>query len=166
MVKAAKFPPQGQRGFGSPFSPGVFSPSMTSAEYLAQANDSLLTIVQIETAEGLANVDAIAAVPGVDVVFVGPADLGNALGYPLTGPEYHPELLSAVKKVLDAAKNAGKKAGIYTPYGDQAKARADLGFDMVNVTADMIALSTFLSGEVAKAKGEGPAVQASGPYGK
>jgi len=166
VVKAAKFPPQGQRGFGSPFSPGVFSSSLTAGEYLVQANSALLTIVQIETADALANVDAIAAVPGVDILFVGPFDLGNAIGHPVTGSEMHPELLTAIGKVLAAAKKAGKKSGIYTPYGDQARVVAEMGFDMVNVSADMVALVTFLGGEVAKAKGAGSGLKATGPYGK
>lgn len=123
-------------------------------------------MVQIETADALANVDAIAAVPGVDLLFVGPFDLGNALGHPITGPTMHPELEAAISKVLVAAKKAGKKSGIYTPYGDQAKVMAGLGFDMVNVTADSVALATFLSSEVAKAKGAGPAPKPTGPYGK
>lgn len=166
VVKAAKFPPLGQRGFGSPFCPGVFSTSLTASEYLAQANSSLLTIVQIETVSALENVDAIAAVPGVDVLFVGPFDLGNAMGHPVTGPTFHPELDAAIKKVLVAAEKAGKKSGIYTPFGDQARAMAAVGFDMVNVSADSVALATFLASEVAKAKGAEAAAKPTGPYGK
>lgn len=77
LVLAAKFPPQGKRGFGSPFPMERFHPSLGSSEYLSQANDALLTIVQIETQEALNSVDAIAAVPGIDVLFVGPFDLGK-----------------------------------------------------------------------------------------
>lgn len=166
VVRAAKFPPLGERGFGSPFSPGVFSASLQANEYLQQANTSLLTIIQIETAEALANVDAIAAVPGVDVLFVGPFDLGNAIGHPITGPDYHPELHSAIEKVLEAAFAAKKKTGIYTNSGVQAGKVAKLGFDMVNVSADMVALQSHLGGELAKARGEGAAGGPTGPYGK
>ncbi|KFY27768.1 hypothetical protein V493_03324 [Pseudogymnoascus sp. VKM F-4281 (FW-2241)] len=166
LVSSAKFPPQGVRGFGSPFSQGAFSATMTAGEYLVQANSALLTIVQIETAEALKNVDGIAAVPGVDVLFVGPFDLGNALGHPITGPTMHPELEAAIAKVLAAAQRAGKKSGIYTPNGEQAKKMAGLGFDMVNVTADSIALAMFLGSEVAKAKGAVSAEEMTGPYGK
>ena len=71
LAKAVKFPPQGTRGFGSPFSMNAFTtgsnPVPTSVDYLKQANDTLITIVQIETKEALENVDAIAAVDGVDV---------------------------------------------------------------------------------------------------
>lgn len=166
LVKSAKFPPQGVRGFGSPFSQGAFSATMTAGEYLVQANSALLTIVQIETAEALKNVDGIAAVPGVDILFVGPFDLGNALGYPITGPTMRPELEAAIATVLTAAQKAGKKAGIYCSNGEQAKKMAGLGFDMVNVSADAIALAVFLGSEVAKAKGGVSDEKITGPYGK
>jgi 4-hydroxy-2-oxoheptanedioate aldolase len=74
LVQAAKFPPWGRRGFGSPYSPASFG--ITSTEYLQQANHSLLTIVQIETKEALDTVDEIAAVDGIDALFIGPVDLG------------------------------------------------------------------------------------------
>lgn len=166
VVRAAKFPPLGERGFGSPFSPAVFDANLQANEYLQQANSSLLTIIQIETAEALANVDAIAAIPGVDVLFVGPFDLGNAIGRPITGNEYHPELHSAIEKVLEAAFTAKKKTGIYTNSGAQAGKVAKLGFDMVNVSADMVALQSHLGGELARAKGESEGAGPSGPYGK
>mgnify|MGYP004729982421 CR=1 FL=1 len=77
IVKAAKFPPMGIRGFGSPYAMDRFRPIPTSDEYLQQANDSLLTLVQIETRSALDNLEEIAAVEGIDVLFVGPFDLGK-----------------------------------------------------------------------------------------
>lgn len=74
LVQAAKFPPWGRRGFGSPYSPASFG--VSSTEYLQQANQALLTIVQIETKEALDTVDEIAAVEGIDALFIGPVDLG------------------------------------------------------------------------------------------
>ena len=82
LVLSAKFPPQGQRGFGSPFPMDRFHPSLGSSDYLTQANDALLTIVQIETKEALTSVDAIAAVPGIDVLFVGSSHLYTQSGTP------------------------------------------------------------------------------------
>lgn len=76
LVQSAKFPPWGKRGFGSPLSPERFKPVPTFTEYLQQANDTLLTMVQIETQEALDAVDEIAAVEGIDVLFIGPFDLG------------------------------------------------------------------------------------------
>jgi 4-hydroxy-2-oxoheptanedioate aldolase len=77
LVQSAKFPPQGRRGFGSPIAPERFHPEPTFTQYLQQANDSLLTIVQIETKEALESIDEIAAVDGIDVLFIGPFDLGK-----------------------------------------------------------------------------------------
>lgn len=77
-MQAAKFPPWGQRGLGSPIAPAAFDPDLTFTQYLQQANDALLTIVQIETREALESVDDIAAVKGVDALFVGPFDLGTS----------------------------------------------------------------------------------------
>lgn len=79
LVQSAKFPPVGERGFGSPLAMDRFNPVPTFTEYLQQANNALLTIVQIETKEALASVEEIAAVDGVDVLFIGPFDLGESL---------------------------------------------------------------------------------------
>lgn len=76
IVQSAKFPPVGKRGFGSPIALSRFTPVPSFTEYLTQANDAILTMVQIETKEALNEVEEIAAVPGVDVLFVGPFDLG------------------------------------------------------------------------------------------
>lgn len=91
LVKAAKFPPVGQRGFGSPFPAERFHPSITTSEYLQQANSATLVCVQIETKEALQDVDAIAAIPGIDVLFVGPFDLGNNIGRPVIDGVMHEE---------------------------------------------------------------------------
>lgn len=76
LVQAAKFPPWGRRGFGSPIALERFNPMPSFTEYLQQANDVLLTMVQIETREALEAIDEIAAVEGIDVLFIGPFDLG------------------------------------------------------------------------------------------
>lgn len=81
LVRSAKFPPVGTRGFGSPLAMERFNPIPTFTEYLQHANDALLTIVQIETKEALESVEEIAAVDGIDCLFIGPFDLG-IFGYP------------------------------------------------------------------------------------
>ncbi|OIW34493.1 Phosphoenolpyruvate/pyruvate domain-containing protein [Coniochaeta ligniaria NRRL 30616] len=118
IVRNSKFPPEGQRGFGSPFSMQNFDPMPTMTEYLQQANSSLLTMVQIETQEALDVVDEIA--PLVDVLFVGPFDLGNNIGHPVIDGVIAPELEDAIRKVLAATKKADKRAGIYSTSGEQA----------------------------------------------
>lgn len=118
VVAAAKFPPQGRRGFGSPIAMQNFSPIPSFTEYLQQANDVLLVMVQIETKEALEAVDEIAAL--VDVLFIGPFDLGNSIGYPIINGDVKPELKAAIAKILKACKDAGKKCGMYASSGEEA----------------------------------------------
>ena len=166
VVQAAKFPPEGQRGFGSPFPMERFHAGLGAGAYLQQANNALLTMVQIETKDALENVDAIAAVPGIDVLFVGPFDLGNNLGYPIMDGHMHDNLNAAITKVLKAANAAGKKAGIFCTSGEQSRSYAVQGFHMISVATDMHVLPAGVMAALNTAKGEGPAPKLTGPYGK
>ncbi|KAI1397550.1 Pyruvate/Phosphoenolpyruvate kinase-like domain-containing protein [Hypoxylon fuscum] len=121
IVAAAKFPPQGQRGLGSPFAMERFRPVPSMTQYLQQANGSLLTMVQIETREALEAVEQIAAVPGIDVLFVGPFDLGNNIGHPILDGAMAPELDRAIDRILQATTRAGKKCGFFATSGEQAR---------------------------------------------
>lgn len=103
-----------------------FVPSLGSGDYLKQANEALLTMVQIETKEALENVDTIAAVAGIDLLFVGPFDLGNNIGYPIMDGNMHDNLHAAIEKIFKAAKAAGKKAGMFCTSGEQSKKYADM----------------------------------------
>ncbi|KAF4963204.1 hypothetical protein FSARC_8782 [Fusarium sarcochroum] len=140
VIKSAKFPPLGRRGLGSPYALQRFNPNPGFTEYLQQANESILTIVQIETKEAFEAVDDIAAIDGVDVLFIGPFDLGNNLGYPITAEEMAPQLKEAIAQILTASHRAGKKSGIYSVDGSQASLYAEQGFDMISITTDFEAL--------------------------
>lgn len=135
LVSWSKFPPKGKRGFGSPFSMGAFDNTggLSGFDYMNAANDNLLTIVQIETKEAFDVVEEIAKIDGIDVLFVGPWDLGNNLGFPVQG-EFAPELKAAIERIRQAAKAAGKSSGIYCPSGETARKFADDGFQMVSCT--------------------------------
>jgi len=154
LVQSAKFPPLGQRGYGSPFSMGSFDVQggMTGLQYLQQSNEGLVTVVQIETKEALANIEEIARVDGIDVLFIGPYDLGNNIGHPVTG-EFEPELKEAIETIRKAAAAAGKSSGIYCGSGEQARMYADQGFNMISVVADVVAVPTFMSQSLKTAKG-------------
>ncbi|KAI1505257.1 Phosphoenolpyruvate/pyruvate domain-containing protein [Biscogniauxia marginata] len=154
IVAAAKFPPQGQRGLGSPFAMERFTPIPTMTEYLQQANDSLLTMVQIETQEALDAVEEIAAVPGVDVLYVGPFDLGNNIGYPILNGVMQPELVKAIDRILDATHKAGKKCGWFASNAEQAKEYADKGFHMISVALDTTVLQTTVAQSLSVARGQ------------
>ncbi|CEJ81721.1 Putative HpcH/HpaI aldolase/citrate lyase family protein [[Torrubiella] hemipterigena] len=154
LVQSAKFPPLGKRGFGSPLAMERFNPIPSMTEYLQQANGSLLTMVQIETKEALDAVDAIAAVDGIDVLFIGPFDLGNNIGHPIITGSMDPELKEAIARILEATRKAGKKCGIYCSTGEQAKVCADQGFDMINVATDFTSLTAIASHELSVAKNQ------------
>ncbi|KAG5950038.1 hypothetical protein E4U53_005538 [Claviceps sorghi] len=163
LVRAAKFPPHGNRGFGSPIAPACFSPVPSLTEYLQQANDALLTMVQIETQEALDEVEEIAAVDGVDVLFIGPFDLGNSIGHPIINGVMTAELKAAIAKILAACRRAGKKCGIYATGGEQAKLYADQGFDMISVLADHTALEYIVTQQLYVSTGR-PTAGKGGTY--
>ncbi|PYI04004.1 Phosphoenolpyruvate/pyruvate domain-containing protein [Aspergillus sclerotiicarbonarius CBS 121057] len=166
FVDAARFPPQGRRGFGSPFPMDRFAVGLTASQYLEQANATLLLAVQIETQEALEAADAIAAVDGLDLLFVGPFDLGNSIGHPVKNGIIDAALEEAIATVLRAAHAAGKKAGVYCGDGAQAKHYVDMGFDLVNVLTDVGALSASLTRELATVAATVPSPpEARGPYG-
>ncbi|KAI8240894.1 4-hydroxy-2-oxo-heptane-1,7-dioate aldolase [Colletotrichum sp. SAR 10_96] len=171
LVQSAKFPPWGRRGFGSPLAMERFNPAPTMTEYLQQANDSLLTMVQIETQEALNSVEDIAAVEGIDVLFIGPFDLGqserhgyqsrdesnraagNNIGHPVINGVIKKELSDAIDRILEATHKAGKKAGIFCTSGEQSKFFGDRGFDMISVATDYTALQYTLAESLSIARG-------------
>ncbi|CAG9945786.1 unnamed protein product [Clonostachys rosea f. rosea IK726] len=150
VVEYSKYPPLGRRGFEPLLAVDKFVEQhphggpikqLTGLEYLAQANNSLVIAVQIETMEGLRNVKEIAEVPGIDVLFIGPFDLGLNIGHPVPASgEMAQELVNAIDEVQKAAAAAGKLSGIYCDTGEQARGYAKQGFKMISVITDMIAL--------------------------
>lgn len=144
IVASSKFPPQGVRGQGSAF-PAI-GHGLTTPEYMISANETILTMIQIETREGVENVDAICAVPGVDLVFIGPNDLAQSLlGYvPARGDE--PEFVAAVDKIISAARKHGKWAGRMVNNGTMAK-EARERYDTVAITGDTKAIQNWYMAE-------------------
>ncbi|KAI8986830.1 Phosphoenolpyruvate/pyruvate domain-containing protein [Trametes punicea] len=153
VVAAARFPPQGVRGFGNPFTQLAWGPGVSAADYLARANASVLVLVQIETRAGVDNLDDILAVDGLDGVFIGPYDLSLSLGFPPPSPDPHPEVEKVIQRILAASHAKSKKCAIYCISGSQAAQRAQQGFDMINVTSDSGAMSESIARNLAEAVG-------------
>ena len=160
IAKYSKFPPAGNRGLGSALSMEKFISGKTGdvkevsmADYYSNANSSTVICVQIETASALEQVKDIAAVDGIDVLFIGPTDLGNSIGHPsvLSGGKMAPELEEAIETIRKAAKDAGKSSGIYMGTGEQAKKYADMGFNMVNTANDIAVLKKYFGDHLAAA---------------
>jgi 4-hydroxy-2-oxoheptanedioate aldolase len=109
VVRAVKYEPLGNRGLGTSVRAAGYGIDLDLAAYIAKANRETIVCVQIEDREGLANVAEIAAVPGVDVLFVGPMDLSQALGYP--GDLARAEFRREVERAFEAAHTAGATTG-------------------------------------------------------
>lgn len=107
-VRGLHYPPKGIRGVAKMVRATGFGKDFN--QYKSSTWDNLLGVIQIETLEALDELDQIAATPGVDVLFIGPADLTVALG--IDGDLNHPLFLEAVDKIVKAAKNASKAVGI------------------------------------------------------
>lgn len=107
-VRACRYPPQGERGVGPGRATGY---GYRIPEYIAEANAKIVVAVQVETAEGLANIEAIAAVDGVDVIFVGPGDLSVSID--AIGAKGTNKLNVAIRTIIGAAIAHGKTAGIF-----------------------------------------------------
>ncbi|GFZ51566.1 hypothetical protein JCM24511_09333 [Saitozyma sp. JCM 24511] len=131
----------GVRGAGSPFAPALFKQSM--GDYLANANKQIFLAVQIETEEGLENCEEIAKVDGIDMLFVGPNDLCSSMGLPPLNHPNEPLVQAAIARVLKAAHDAGKYAGIFCVTPEQVLQRAEQGFDFMNLGADTVAVGAW-----------------------
>lgn len=107
-VAACRYPPEGIRGFG-PRRPSGYG-ARGGAEFCQLANQTLITIVQIEQLEAYKNLDEILAVPGLTSIVVGPNDLAASLGF--TGQPRHPEVIRAIDTIIAKAKAAGVPMGI------------------------------------------------------
>ena len=136
FVSVAKFPPLGDRSWGPTraIMLGGF-PDMNS--YLRDANDMTVTIAMIETREALDNVEAIAAVKGIDVLFVGPSDLSITMSNGAVLDPHSKDVEAALDKVVAAAKKAGKVAGLYCATGERAATMAKRGFGYLAVGNDL-----------------------------
>ncbi|HWA80616.1 MAG TPA: aldolase/citrate lyase family protein [Acetobacteraceae bacterium] len=128
IVASAHYPPRGRRGAAFGMAHDAYLPG-TPAEKMRAAGMRTLVIAQIETDKGLANVEEIAATPGVDVVWVGHFDLTNFLGIP--GEFQHPDYLAAIRRVVAAAKANGKLAGFLATDETWARDYWGFGFRMI-----------------------------------
>ncbi len=138
IVAATRFPPHGIRGVASATSRA--SGFGADPTYLATAHENVTVILQIESRAGLEALDEIAATPGVDALFIGPADLAASLGH--LGNPRHDEVQAAITNTLMRARAAGKPVGIFALSPDDAKARFIQGFSFVSLGTDIGLLTT------------------------
>lgn len=135
-VSATRYPPVGIRGVtGS----GRGSRYGRVKDYLKKADSEICLIVQVETGEALKELDRIAAVDGVDGVFIGPSDLSASMGH--IGQPGHPEVQAAIKDAIERLKAAGTPGGVLTANEDEAQRYIDWGFTFVAVGIDTLILA-------------------------
>jgi 4-hydroxy-2-oxoheptanedioate aldolase len=150
FVGACRYPPEGYRSYG-PFRASLYA----GADYAEGANETVVTMAMIETAEALRNLDDIMGVPGLDAVFVGPSDLGQSLGLGPGMDRAEPAVLEAIDAVLAAAERNGVEAGIFTGSVEYASRMLDKGFRFVTVLSDGRLLASAAAQSVAALKAKG-----------
>jgi 4-hydroxy-2-oxoheptanedioate aldolase len=131
-VAATRYPPKGIRGVSIGTRANSFG---RVTDYLATADSELCVLVQVETKEAMAHLEEIAAVDGVDGVFIGPADLSASLGH--LGNPQHPDVQKAIEDAARRLKAVGKPAGFLTGNEDEARRCIGWGYTFVAVGSDL-----------------------------
>ncbi|MCF3935239.1 aldolase/citrate lyase family protein [Acuticoccus sp. M5D2P5] len=148
FVKAMRYPPMGERSFGptrANFTQGANIPY--------EANEEVLAFAMVETAEAMANLDAIAATPGLNGIYVGPADLTFSLyggRFPPAFDREEPEMIEVLQTIVAAAHKAGIKAALHCGAADYAARAIGWGFDMTTVSGDARLLAAAAAASVAR----------------
>ncbi len=132
-VAASRYAPEGLRGMSSSIRAGGFG--LHFKNYLQTAVPGILVIAQIETPTAVNNAGAIAAVDGIDVLFIGPSDLTQAMG--IHGQTEHPDFLAACKTVTRACEQHSRSAGILARSEQDIQRASNSGFRMVGIGSDL-----------------------------
>lgn len=152
IVDHAKYPPQGHRGIGL-FAAHSDYGSPKASEYLGEANARGIVIAQIESAAGLANVEGIAAVEGIDILWVGHNDLSTSMG--ISDQFESPRFLEALDRVVAAARKHGKAAAAQPGNPAQTDAWMARGFSVISLGSDGALYREALRGAVNRVREQG-----------
>ena len=144
IVSFCKYPPTGRRGVGLGTAHNDYSMPTDPAAYLAQANENVIVICQIESRKGVANADAIAATPGVDCLWIGHFDLSSEMG--ISGKFDHPQFTDARRRVVEAAQRHGKLLGVQPGSTAMAAEWAQVGFNVLSWGSDIAVYRNALQG--------------------
>jgi 2-dehydro-3-deoxyglucarate aldolase len=136
-VDAARYPPDGRRGFGYNRANNY---GVDFDEYAAGANAHTAVIVQIEHIDGVENIDRILDVKGIDGVFVGPYDLTGSMG--IVGQMDHPKMTDALERIINACQRHGVPAGLHVvqPQIERVQKAIDDGFRIIGMSLDNVML--------------------------
>lgn len=151
LVSYVRYPPEGNRSFGP-----VRAMFSAGDGYAAEANDEVICLAMIETAEAMSNLDEIVATPGLDGVYIGPADLTLGLANGRLAPGFdrqEPEMIEAIQKIQAAADQAGIRACLHCGSPEYAKRGADWGFNMLTLLNDTRMLVAAANDHVTRTRG-------------
>jgi 2-dehydro-3-deoxyglucarate aldolase/4-hydroxy-2-oxoheptanedioate aldolase len=149
VARACQYAPAGVRGMAGA---RAHRYGIGFQEYVDQANQRIVAIVQAEHIEAVQNIAAIVSVPGIDAVFIGPYDLSASMGKP--GQVRDPEVQAAIRAVRDAVLNAGLKLGIYCSDPDSARDFVQQGYTLIGMSTDLNYLTTSAGQALAAARQE------------
>ena len=141
VVEKTRFFPLGRRPLDGGNADGAYC-NISLQDYMEDANNSRFVIVQIEDPEPLSDIDEIAAIEGIDMLFFGPGDFSQSIGAP--GQWDHPQLVSAQKRVVEACKKAGKYAGTVGSVDNFSKL-VEMGYRFINLGADVVGLGKYFT---------------------
>jgi 4-hydroxy-2-oxoheptanedioate aldolase len=136
-VAACRYPPMGGRSSGP-----VRAVHYGGPDYIANANSEILMFGMIETKQGLENLEAICATPGLDAIYIGPADLSFALGLAPKQDNTDPLHMATCDKILETAHRHGKKVCMHCQAAPFAIGAIKRGFDMVMLTTDLYCMAS------------------------
>ena len=152
FVSAAKYPPLGERSWG-PMRAMTLAGIADPKQYLREANAATVTLAMIETREAMVNLDAIAATPGIDILFVGPSDLSIALTDGVELDPHSSAVETALDKIVTACRKAGKIAGLYCANAERAVTCAKRGIRFLAVGSDLGFLRAGTAAQIKTLKG-------------
>lgn len=165
LVDCVRYPPRGSRSFGP--TRAIYA---AGADYAAEANDQVLAFAMVETRAAVDNLDAIARTPGLDGIYVGPADLTLSLHEGRLAPAFdreEPEMIAVLQRIVEACRAAGIRAGLHCGTPDYAARAVGWGFDLTTVGGDSRLLAAAAQASVARfreltAGGAGPQARMGG----
>lgn len=160
MVKAVRYPPEGIRGVGAALARATRWNSIP--DYYADAHENICLLIQIESIEGIKNLDEILKIDGIDGVFIGAVDLSATMGY--QGNPNHPEVQKTVIDAIQRIRKAGKAAGILSTQHDVTQKYIELGTEFVAVGVDTSVLMNSLRELLSKYKNDTPVTKTEGGY--
>jgi len=149
FVESMRYPPLGTRSFGPT------RVSLTAADYYKNANAEMLAIAMIETEQGVANLDEIASTPGIDALYIGPADLTLGMMRGALPPGFdreEPEMVEIIKRILASAKASGVRACLHCGTPEYAARAISWGFDLTSVSGDSRLLSSAAADSVSRVR--------------